>query len=132
MKYKFTFLATTRFINLKFGSYVVGFLLAAEFFFWQCTCKSLFYYNGVNLLSNTTIWWRDVYIFYYNREQLHVLALDNGHLQVVPESLSKQLYKHIYIYELLIWGRGRGVEWARDLESVRTVGTCGMHSLITA
>jgi len=73
-----------------------------------------------------------VYIFYYNREQLHVSALDNGHLQVVPESLSKQLYKHIYIYELLIWGRGRGVEWARDLESVRTVGTCGMHSLITA
>jgi len=22
-------------------------------------------YNGINLLSNTTIWWRDVYIFYY-------------------------------------------------------------------
>ena len=34
------------------------------------------------------------------------MALDNGHLQVVHESLSKQLY--IYIYGLLIWGGGRG------------------------
>jgi len=23
-------------------------------------------YNGVNLLSNTTIWWRDVYLYIYN------------------------------------------------------------------
>ena len=42
-----------------------------------------------------------IYIYIYiilllHREQLHVSALDNGHLQVVHESLSKQLYKHIY------------------------------------
>ena len=63
--------------------------------------------NGVNLLSNTTIWWRDVlyiYILLLHREQLHVSALDNGHLQVVHDSLNKQLYKPIYIYGLLIWG----------------------------
>ena len=53
-------------------------------------------YNGVNLLSNTTIWW--IYIYILHREQLHVSALDNGHLKVVHESLSKQLYNHIYIY----------------------------------
>jgi len=36
---------------------------------------------------------------------------------------------YIYIYGLLIWGRrcGGGVNWARDLVFVRTVGTCGMH-----
>ena len=45
-----------------------------------------------------------IYILLYG--ELHVSALDNGHLQVVHESLSKQLYKHIYIYGLLIWGRG--------------------------
>jgi len=47
---------------------------------------------GVYLLSNTTIWW----IYIYNllhREQLCVSALDNDHLQVVYETLSKQLYK---------------------------------------
>ena len=47
------------------------------------------------------MWWRYIYIYIYiilllHREQLHVSALDNGHLQVVHESLSKQLYKHIY------------------------------------
>ena len=47
-------------------------------------------------------------ILLLHREQLHVSALDNGHLQVVHESLSKQLYKHIHIYGLLIWGRGGG------------------------
>ena len=40
----------------------------------------------------------DIYILLLHREQLHVSALDNGHLQVVHESLNKQLYKHIYIY----------------------------------
>ena len=62
-------------------------------------------YNGVNLQSNTTIWWRDIY-YLLHRKQLHVSALDNDHLQVVHESLSKQLYKHIY--GLLIWGKGGG------------------------
>jgi len=50
---------------------------------------------------NTSVWWRDIYIILLlllHREQLHVSALDNGHLQVVHEMLIKQLYKHIYIY----------------------------------
>jgi len=74
-----------------------------------------------------------IYILLLHRKQLHVSALDNGHLQVVHESLSKQLYKHIYIYIYIYMGylHGEGgfvgVNWARDLVSVRTVGTCGMH-----
>ena len=51
-------------------------------------------YNGVNLLSNTAIWWRYIYIYIYillHREQLRVSVLDIGHLQVVHESVSKQL-----------------------------------------
>ena len=85
-------------------------------------------YNGVNLLSNTTVWWRDIYILYYllHREQLNVSALDNGHLQVYMKHL-KSSYTNIYIYSLLIWGRGWGVKWARDLVFGRTVGTCGVH-----
>jgi hypothetical protein len=54
-----------------------------------------------------------------------VSALDNGHLQVVHETLSKQLHK-TYIYGLLIWGR-EGVKWTRDLVSVLKVGWCGLH-----
>jgi len=73
----------------------------------------------VYLLSNTTIWW--IYIYYLlHREQLHVSALDNGHLQVVYGTLSKELYK-TYIYGLLIWDR-EGVKCARDLVSVLKVG----------
>ena len=37
-----------------------------------------------------------IYIYIYSllhREHLHVSALDNGHIQVVYETLSKQLYK---------------------------------------
>ena len=47
------------------------------------------------------------YIYYLlHREQLHVSALDNGHLQVVYETLSKQLYK------TCIWApyMGKGAE----------------------
>jgi len=39
-------------------------------------------------------------------------------------------YTNIYIYGLLIWGTGGvggGVKCARDLVSVRTVGTCVLH-----
>ena len=43
-------------------------------------------------------------ILLLHRGQLHVSALYNGRLQVVHESLNKQLYKHIY--GLLIWERG--------------------------
>jgi len=51
-----------------------------------------------------------IYILLLHREQLHVSALYNDHLQVVHESLGKQLYKHKHIYGLLIWGReGVGV-----------------------
>jgi len=66
-----------------------------------------------------------VNIYIYNllhREQLHFSAPENGHLQVVYETLSKQLHK------TCIWatlGRGRGVKWARDLVSVLKVGWCG-------
>jgi len=35
-----------------------------------------------------------IYIYYLlHREQLHVSALGNDHLQIVYETLSKQLYK---------------------------------------
>jgi len=58
VKYNFTFLATTRFINLKFWSYVVGVLLAAEFFFWQCTFKSLLYFPFFTLSFSVFYnWW---------------------------------------------------------------------------
>ena len=63
-----------------------------------------------------------IYIYIYNllhREQLHDSALENGHLQVVYETLSKQLYK-TYIYWLLKCGR-EGVKWAQDLVSVLKV-----------
>jgi len=35
----------------------------------------------------------EVYIVLLHKVQLHVSALDNGHLQVVHEILIKQLYK---------------------------------------
>ena len=81
------------------------------------------------LLSNTTIWWRCIYIYIYiyyllHREQLHVSALDNVHLEVVYETLSKQLYK-TYIWAAYC-GR-EGLKWARDLVSVLKVGWCGLH-----
>ena len=64
-------------------------------------------YNGVNLLSNTTMWWRDVYIFYYYiennymfRRLIHVQPED-GHYQA--PKLVVVLYVIIkYIY-MLSW-----------------------------
>jgi len=39
----------------------------------------------------------EVYIYYLlHKVQLHVSALDNGHLQVIHEILSKQLYGAYY------------------------------------
>jgi len=83
-------------------------------------------YNGVNFLSNTTIWWRYicVYMYYILFITLHVSELDNGHLQVVYEIFSKQLYKFTYLY---VEGSGGGVKWARDFVSVRKVVSCGLH-----
>ena len=106
------------------------------------------------LLSNTTIWWIYIYIYIYyllHREQLHVSALDNGHLQFVYEILINPLTTNdpyrvrtapltskrciLYtgctkiiqnIHGLFIWGR-EGVKWARDLVSVGKVGRCGLH-----
>jgi len=43
-------------------------------------------------------------VFHLHKVQLHVSALDNGHLQVVHEILSKQLYK---TYIGCIHGAGR-------------------------
>jgi len=40
-----------------------------------------------------------------HREQLNVSALDNGHLQVVYETLSKQLYKTC-IWATCMWQGG--------------------------
>jgi len=34
--------------------------------------------------------------YFLHKVQLHVSALDNGHLQVVYEILIKQLYKHTW------------------------------------
>jgi len=58
-------------------------------------------------------------ILLLHRKQLHVSALDNGHIQVVHESNSKQLYKYIYIYMGYLYGERRGVKWVRELVSVR-------------
>ena len=48
-----------------------------------------------HLVSSYTIY---TYIYYLLHRELHVSALDNGHLQVVYETLSKQLYKIYIIY----------------------------------
>jgi len=58
-------------------------------------------------LSNTTLFMVEVYIVLLRKVQLHVSAFDNGHLQVVHEILSKQLY---WIYMGCIqWGGRRRV-----------------------
>jgi len=43
--------------------------------------------------------------YFLHKVQLHVSALDNGHLQVVNEILIKQLYK---TYMGCLYGVGRG------------------------
>ena len=43
--------------------------------------------------------------YFLRKVQLHVSALDNGHLQVVHEILIKQLYK---TYMGCLYGEGRG------------------------
>ena len=66
-----------------------------------------------------------IYIYYLlHREQLHVSALVNTQLQVVYETLSKQLYK------ACLWATymGReGLKWARDLVSFLKFEWCGLH-----
>jgi len=58
VKYKFTFLATTRFINLKFGSYVVGVLLSAEFFFGNVLANVFFKFLFLTLSFSVFYnWW---------------------------------------------------------------------------
>jgi len=49
--------------------------------------------------------WYIQYVLY--KVQLHVSTLDNGHLQVVHEMLSKQLYE-AYMGCILLGGRRRG------------------------
>jgi len=79
----------------------------------------------VFLLSNTTVWWIDVAIYYLlHREQLYVSALGNGDLQVENETHGKQLHK-TYIWATY-WGC-EGVKWSRDLVSVLKFGWCGLH-----
>ena len=61
----------------------------------------------VSIYCLTQLYGGDIYIYILLlHRELHVSALDNGHLQFVYESLYKQLY--IYIYGLLIWGREEG------------------------
>jgi len=48
----------------------------------------------------------DIYIYLLHREQLHVSALGKGHLQVVYETLSKQLIQNMYMG--CLYGLGRG------------------------
>ena len=49
----------------------------------------------------------EVYIILLLKVQLHVSALNNGHLQVVHDILSKQLYE-TYMGCIQWGGRGRG------------------------
>ena len=62
--------------------------------------------------SNTTIYIYSIYIKYFlHKVQLHVSALDNGHLQAVHEILIKKLYK---TYMACLCGVREGVKWARE------------------
>jgi len=73
------------------------------------------------------IYWQNIKYFLH-KVQLHVLALDNGHLQVAHEILIKQLYK---TYLGCLYGGREGVKWARDLVSVRKFGRCGLNGVST-
>jgi len=57
-------------------------------------------------LPNTTVFMVEVYIVLLHKVQLHVSALDNGHLQVVHEILSTQLYE-TYMGSIQWGGRRR-------------------------
>ena len=63
------------------------------------------------LLSNTTIWWIYIYIYIYIyyllHRELHVSARVNGHLQVVYETFSKQLYKTYIWATYMGYGGGK-------------------------
>ena len=57
-------------------------------------------------------------MFSNTRAQLHVLAINVGHLQVVHEELVNTLYQRVWgVYRL--WG---GVGWVRDLVLCRRKG----------
>ena len=49
----------------------------------------------------------ETYIYILYREQLHDSALDNGHLQVVYETLIKQLYKTYMWATCMEWEGGK-------------------------
>ena len=76
----------------------------------MCTCLTKFY-----LMVGVYI------VFHLHKVQLHVSALDNGHLQVVHEILNNQLYETYVLYTVGRWE----VRWARDLVCVMEVGRCG-------
>jgi hypothetical protein len=63
-------------------------------------------------------------MYFLHKVQLHVSALDDGHLQVVHEILIKQLYK---TYMGCLYGFREGVKWARDFVCVGKVGRCRLH-----
>ena len=69
-------------------------------------------YNGVNLLSNTTMWWRDIYYYYYyyyiennymfRRLIMAIFRLYMNHL------VSSYTNIYIYIWATYIGKRGEG------------------------
>jgi len=56
-------------------------------------------------LSNTIIFIVKYIKYFLHKVQLHVSALDNGHLQDINEVLIKQFYK---TYMGCLYGEGRG------------------------
>jgi len=68
-------------------------------------------YNGVNLLSNTTIWWIYIYKIYYVENNYmfrhYIVAIFRLYMKHLESSYTN-IYMYIYIYVLLIWGRGGG------------------------
>ena len=72
------------------------------------------------LLSNTTIWWRYIYIYYllHRKNNYMFRRLIMAIFRLYIKHLVSSYTKHVY--GLLIWGE-EGVKWARDLVSALKV-----------
>jgi len=75
-----------------------------------------------------------LYYYYYiennymfRRLIMTIFRLYMNHLISSYTNTHTHTHTYIYIYMGYLYGNGGGVKWARDLVSVRTVGTCGMH-----
>ena len=80
-------------------------------------------YNGVNLLSNTSMWWRDIYYYYIENNYMFRRLI----MAIFRLYMNHMISSYTNIYMGYLYGEGRGGKWARDLVSVKTAGTCGMH-----